>query len=82
MGPNNEVISPVFGLLLLKKSIILDAIFPHLIGIDTLHPYAKYNRIADTVSKKINKVSVLGERYDVIGPKKRKQYIKHGVSTI
>ena len=44
--------------------------FRHLIGIDILHPYAKYKKIVGTVSEKINKLSIFGQKYDVIDPKK------------
>ena len=44
--------------------------FRHLIGIDILYPHAKYKKIVGTVFEKINKVSILGQKYDVIGPKK------------
>ena len=44
--------------------------FHHLICIDILHPYAKYKKIVGTVSEKINKLSIFGQKYDVIDPKK------------
>ena len=44
--------------------------FRHLIGIDILYPYAKYKKSEGIDFEKIIKVSILGQKCDVIDPKK------------